>query len=53
MEIEMKMKIRSHIYDIYRPGPRHGLKDTKCKKYISMIMFIYVKQNLKLSSWIG
>ena len=42
----MKMKIRSHRYDIYRPGPRHGLKDTKCKKYISMIMFICVKQHL-------
>ena len=39
--MEMKMKNRSHTYDINRPRPSHGQKYTKYKKCLSMIMFIY------------
>ena len=29
MKMRLKMKYRSHRYDINRPRPRHGLKQTK------------------------
>ena len=32
--------------DINRPRPRHGHKYTKYKMYLSIIMFICIKQNL-------
>ena len=41
----MKMKNRSHKYDINRPRPRHGQKYTNYKKCISM-MLICIKKHL-------
>ena len=32
------MKTRLEIYDINRPGPRHGHKYTKHKMYFNVIM---------------
>ena len=40
----MKMKNRSHKYDINRPRSRHGHKYNKYKKYFTM-MILYVLCN--------
>ena len=36
MKMELKMKNRSHKYDINRPKPRHGHKYTKYKICLSI-----------------
>ena len=36
----LKMKNRSQIYDINRPGPRHGHIHSKYKMYLSIIKVI-------------
>ena len=42
MKMTLKMKNRSHRYDIIRPKPRHGHKYTKYKMCLSIIMVLYV-----------
>ena len=44
--IKMKMKKRSHRYDINRLTPRHEHKHTKFKMCLSKIELICIKQNL-------
>ena len=46
----MKMKNRSHRYDIKRPTCRHGHKYSKYKKCLSMMILICVNQHLG-NSW--
>ena len=46
MKMRMKMKKRSLRYDINRPRSRHVHKYSKCKKCLSMMMFICIKQHL-------
>ena len=41
----MKMKNRSHRYDINRPRSRHGRKYNKYM-YLTMMMLINIKQTL-------
>ena len=50
MKMEMKMKSRSHRYDIYRPRFRRGHKYSKYKKCFCMMMFICIKQHLN-NTW--
>ena len=45
-KIKMKMKNRSHIWDINRPRSRHGHKYSKYKKCLGMVMPISIKQHL-------
>ena len=45
MKIRLKMKNRSHRYDINRPRPRHGQRYTKYKMYLSIMMVICIKQH--------
>ena len=42
----MKMEYRSYRYDINRSKSRHGIKYTKYKKCLSMMMLICIKQHL-------
>ena len=53
--MEMKMKNRSHRYEINRPRSRHGHKYSKYKKCLCKMMpIMYLttpKQHLKLNSW--
>ena len=42
----MKMKNRSHRYDINRSRPRHGHEYTKHKLLLSILMVICIKQHL-------
>ena len=42
----MKMKNRSHRYDLNRPRPRYRHRYTKYKIYLSMMMVICIKQHL-------
>ena len=42
----MKMKKRSHRYDINRPRSRHGHKYSTYKNYLITIMLICIKQQL-------
>ena len=46
MKTKMKMKNRSHRYDINRPRSRHGNKYRKYEKCLSMMMLIRIKQLL-------
>ena len=46
MKMKMKMKNRSHRYDINRSWPRHGNKYTKYKEYLSIMIFTCIKQQL-------
>ena len=46
MKMRLKMKNRSHRYDINRPRFRDEHKYTKCKMYLSIMMFICIKQHL-------
>ena len=46
----MKMKNRSHRYDINRPKSRHRHKYSKYKKCLSMMILICIKQHLS-SIW--
>ena len=45
MKMRLKMKNRSHRYDINRPTPRHGYKYTKYKMCLSIMMVICIKQH--------
>ena len=58
MKMTLKMKNKSHRYDIIRPKPRHGHKYTKYKMCLSIIMVLYVLkvhycrfENLPISSF--
>ena len=42
----MKMKNRSHRYDIYRPRSRNEHKYSKYKKCLGMMMIKCIKQHL-------
>ena len=44
--MKMKMKNRSHTYDINRPWPRHVHKYIKYKECLSMMMLTCIKQQL-------
>ena len=41
--MRMKMKNKSHRYDINRPRPKHGHKYTKYKMCFSVMMTICIK----------
>ena len=43
MKMEVKMKNRSHRYDINKSRSRHGLKYSKYKKCLNMMMLICIK----------
>ena len=43
MKMSLKMKNRSHKYEINRPRPRHG---HKYPKYLSLVMIMCIKQHL-------
>ena len=45
MTMKIKIKNGSHRYDINRPRARHGCKYIKYKKFISMMMCLYVLRN--------
>ena len=53
-KMRLKIKYRSHRYDINRCRPRHGHKYTKYKMCLSIMMVICMKntpkQYLKLNS---
>ena len=44
----MKMKKRSHRYNIKRPSSRHGHKHSKYKNCLSKMMLIGIKQHLSI-----
>ena len=45
--MEIKIKNRSHRYDVNRPMSRHGHKFSKYKKCLSMMMLIIcIKEHL-------
>ena len=46
MKVKMKMKNRSHRYDINRPRSRHGHKYSEYEKCLSMMMPLCIKQHL-------
>ena len=46
MKTKMEKKNISHRYNINRPRSRHGYKFSKYKTCVSMIMLIYIEQNL-------
>ena len=47
MEVRLKMKNRSHRYDINTPRPRHGHRYIKYKICLSIIMMVIcIKQHL-------
>ena len=47
MKVRLKVKNRSHRYDINRPRPRHEPKYTKYKMYLTLIMMVIrIKQHL-------
>ena len=53
MNMEMKLKYRSHRCDINRRRSVHGNKYSKYKKCLSMLMLVCVKQHLSnVWSWI-
>ena len=39
--MKMKIKNRSHRYEINRPRASHGHKYIKYKKYIGMMLYLY------------
>ena len=43
MEMRLKVKYRSHKYDINNPKPIHGHKYTTYKMYLSTVMAICIK----------
>ena len=45
MKIKLK-KSRSHRYDINRPETRHGHKYTKYEMCLSIVIAIWIKQQL-------
>ena len=42
MKMKMRMKNRSHRYEINRPRSRHGQKYEKFRKRLTMIMLIRI-----------
>ena len=44
--MKMKMKSRSHRYDINRPISRHEHKHSKYNKCLTMMKLICIKQHL-------
>ena len=46
MKMKMKMKNRSHRYDINRPRSRYGHKCSKYKNYLVMMVLIFITQHL-------
>ena len=44
--MKMKIKNKSHRYEINRSRSRHGYKYSKYKKCLSMMKLIYSKQHL-------
>ena len=42
MKMRLKIKKRSHRYDINRPRPKHGQKYTKSKMYLGIMMVICI-----------
>ena len=44
LKMEMKMKNKSHRYDINRPRPRYGHKYSKYRKCLSIMMLFCIKQ---------
>ena len=46
MKMRLKMRNRSHRYDINRPRPRHGYKYTKYEMCFSIMIAICTKQHL-------
>ena len=46
MKMRLKMKNKSHRYDIIGPTPKHGHKYTKYKICLSIMMVICIKQHL-------
>ena len=46
MKMRLKMKKRSHIYNINGTRPRHGYKYTKYKTKKCIMMVICIKQHL-------
>ena len=45
MKIRLKMKTRSHRFEINGPRPRYGHKYTKYKLCLSIMMAICIKQH--------
>ena len=50
MKMKMRIKKRSHRYDIYRPRSRHGHKYSKDKQCLTMAMLLCIKQRLS-NTW--
>ena len=50
MAMKLKMKHRSHRYDVNRPRPRHGHKYTKYKVCLIIMMVTGIKQHLSNTS---
>ena len=46
----VKMKNRSHRYDMNKPRSRHELKCSKYEKRLTLVMLICIKQHEKSSS---
>ena len=46
VKVRLKIRNRSHRYNIIRPRHRYGNKYTKYKIYLSMMKFICIKQHL-------
>ena len=51
MKTKIKMKNRLHRYGINRPRSRHLQKYSKCKKCLSMMMLLSIKQHLSNIIW--
>ena len=47
MKMTVKMKNRSHRYDMNKPRSRHGLKCSKYEKRLTLVMVICIKQHEK------
>ena len=50
MKMRLKMKNKSHRYDINRPTSKHGCKYTKYEMCLIIVRVIVIKQHLKLNS---
>ena len=44
--MKLKLKNRSHRYELNRPTPRHGNKHTKYKMCLGIMMIICIKQHI-------
>ena len=50
IKMELKIKNRSQRYDINICKPRHGPKESKFRKCLSIMMFICIKQHISYIS---